>query len=697
MAQMSDDELAQLVSSEISNSVSYNDSDISSDRRDVFDYYMGEAFGDEREGYSQFVSRDVLDVIESMMPPLMRVFASSERVVEFDPTGPEDVAQAKQATDYVNFVFNHDNDGFMVLYQFIKDGLMYKRGVTKTYWQTEETWSAPETYTGLDEDQYVLLTEGDDVQVTEHSQEAEITIDPMSGLEIELPTHSVTLRRKNVRGICVVDNIPPEEFMICSDARASDRNIRFKAHRRPETRSNLILAGYDREMVESIPLANDDHNDEASNRMAGQEDADTTTLDDSEQEVWVTDAYIRCDVDEDGISELVHVVMGGDDANGVILHREEVEDDPFSDWCPVPIPHRYYGLSVGDLVMDIQRIKSTLYRQTLDNLYLSNNPRKQAVLNQIDDVSSLLDTVPGGIIPVKQIGAIQNEVTPFVAQHSYGMISELDEVIDKRTGISGANGIDPDLLQNATAAATAQVMSLQQQRIEMITRLAAEGVACIFSKMLKVIRANQDKERVIRLRNEWVTVDPSAWASEFDVSVNVGMGRGSQQTQMMQLQAIIDKQETLMSVMGPNGPIVNMTQYANALHKWVEQVGFKDASAFFSMPDPQQMQQQGQQQPSPEVMKAQAEIQQKQQESQAQQQLKQFEANAKIEIDRERVMGELAIKREEMNRRMELEAQEAAANARRKDQELQMEAGLEAAKMAMTDSPDAQGNIPSPE
>lgn len=697
MAQMSDDELAELVSSEISNSVSYNDSDITSDRRDAFDYYMGEAFGDEREGYSQFVSRDVMDVIESMMPPLMRVFASAERVVEFDPAGPEDVEQAAQATDYVNFVFNNDNDGFMVLYQFIKDGLMYKRGVTKTYWQEEEFWSAPETYTGLDDEQYFLVTEDDDVEVMEHTEETVVAFDEFDGSEFESRQHSVKVRRRNVRGRCLVDPIPPEEFMICADARASERNVRFKAHRRPETRSNLVVSGYDRELVDSIPLANDDHNDEASNRMNGQDDYDTTNTDESEQEVWVTDAYIRCDVDGDGISELVHVVMGGEDAQGVILHREEVEDDPFSDWCPVPIPHRYYGLSVADQVMDIQRIKSTLYRQTLDNLYLSNNPRKQAVLNQIDDVSSLLDTVPGGIIPVKQIGAIENEVTPFVAQHSYSMLAELDEVIDKRTGISGANGIDPDLLQNATAAATAQVMSMQQQRIELITRLAAEGVACIFRKMLKVIRANQDKERVFRLRNEWVTVDPSSWASEFDVSVNVGMGRGSEQTQMMQLQAIIDKQETIMSVMGPNGPLVDMSQYANALQKWVEQVGFKDSSTFFKRPDPQQMQPQQQQQPNPEVMKAQAEIQQKQAEAQADLQRKQFEATSKIEIARERMQGELAIKREEMNRRMQIEAQEAAATAQRKNQELQMEAGLEVAKMTAGSAPDAQGNIPSPE
>ena len=150
---MTDDELASKLSNEIESASGDFNTELSEQREDAMKYYLGEPFGNEIEGRSEIVTTDVRDTIEYIMPSLMRIFTTHNNVAEFEPQGPEDVEMAQQATDYVNYVFNKQNNGFKVLYDAFKDALISKTGVIKHFWE-EKKEVTTETYTSLTEIEY---------------------------------------------------------------------------------------------------------------------------------------------------------------------------------------------------------------------------------------------------------------------------------------------------------------------------------------------------------------------------------------------------------------------------------------------------------------------------------------------------------------------------------------------------------------
>jgi hypothetical protein len=131
---MDETELQGIVGAEIDDAVDFIDNIVSPVRAKATEYYRGEPFGDEEDGRSQVVSFDVRDTVQAILPSLMRIFTASDYVVEFTPRNPEDVPMAEQATQYVNYIFNRDNDGFMVLHTAFKDALVRKAGIVKFYW-----------------------------------------------------------------------------------------------------------------------------------------------------------------------------------------------------------------------------------------------------------------------------------------------------------------------------------------------------------------------------------------------------------------------------------------------------------------------------------------------------------------------------------------------------------------------------------
>ena len=260
---LTDSELSSILHSEISSSLGYIGSDVTSQRQKSLEYYFGEPFGNEQEGRSQVVSTDVSDVIESILPTLLRTFAASDDVVRCDPVSSEDEEVAKQASDYLNYVFNKDNDGFVALYTLFKDALIQKNGIAKIYWDTSEK-REQETYEKLSEDEYIMLIDEDGVEVKEHSEYAdqdaitakqkmmEQTDDPMLMQQIEdAPTpmlHDVVITRIETYGKVKIETIPPEEFLIERRAK-SLQDANFLAHRTTVTRTELIEAGFDADIV----------------------------------------------------------------------------------------------------------------------------------------------------------------------------------------------------------------------------------------------------------------------------------------------------------------------------------------------------------------------------------------------------------------------------------------------------------------
>ena len=661
--------------SALDDAVDFIDNTISPLRATSIAYYQGKPFGNEEDGRSQVISLDVHDTIADILPSLMRIFFSSENVVEFVPFGKEDVKLAEQATDYINrIVLQQDNDGFPIFYNAFKDALLCKNGILKYYWDT--TYHAEYyEYSKLSENELAVLEADDEVEVTEvvsypdpAYKQPEAVVETEEQIEEVVPElmqqsmmipqlHDVKVTRKKEHGCVRVESVPPEEFLIDRDA-TSMNDAYCIAHRRYLTVSDLVEMGYDYDDVQKFASPYEtqlDDNAEFQARNTYQNEGINPVEDDANLKVQYVEAYMKIDMTGDGIAELRRLCCVGD--NFEIKKNLKCEQIPFVSFCPDPEPHTFFGLSIADITEDIQKVKSMVMRSMLDSLALSVHPRVAVVEGQAN-IEDVMNTEVGGIIRQRNAGAVQPFNMPFVGKDCFPMLSYLDEVKENRTGISKASmGLDPDALQSATASAVQATVQGGQQHIELIARIFAEtGMKPLFKGIYELLARHQDKERTVRLRNEWIPIDPRVWQTGMDCVVNVGLGNGTAQERMQYLGQIAQKQEQILQTLGASNPLVEMTQYRNTMAKMVELAGFKDPSMFFKeVPEMTPEQRQAMQQKKPDVSEQLIQVQIKEIEANMQ------KANARLQLDNEEMKRKDDLDRDKLDAEIMLKAAEIEA------------------------------------
>lgn len=669
MAKMDDYKLGSIVSSEIVDSLNHFDSEYTQERLRAIDFYLGEPLGNEQAGKSSVVDTTFADTVEQLMPNLMRVFTTNDEYVRFAPRTAEDVEGAAQATDMTNFVINHDNPGYRIFHTWFKDALMFRLGVVKYFYdETEEV--NEEEYNGLSEEELVLLLNDPDVEIV--SQEETVTETMLSEDGVTMiplaSEYDLSVRVTRRSGKIKIINVPPEEFLVSRRAESLE-DAYFVAHRTTMTVSDLVAMGYDQEEVERHAGSADlDVDRERVSRFQDLEAATgTDPADPALREVIYYECVMNVDYDGDGIAERRRICAIGDGGSH-ILHNEPFDHIPFAVVTPIMVPHRLIGRSIYDLTEDLQVIKTTLMRQYLDSVYSSSMPRVAAVEGQVN-LDDLLSASPGGVIRVRQPGMLQSISGAPVGGEIRPLMEYMDSIKENRTGISAASmGLSPDALQSTTASAVAATVRGAQVKQESIARNFAEtGVKELFKGILHLLTKYDNKQRTVRLRNKFVPINPAEWQSEFDVVVQVGLGTTDDETKIAFLTQIAAKQEQILMQLGPQNPVVSMSQYVNTLRSIAEIGGFKDADLFFNSPAmiEQQAQMQAQQppQPDPEMMKMQQEL----------------------ELDRQKMAMEFELKREQMQAELALQREKMIMDAELRQQELQAEAELRVAK-AVTDA-----------
>lgn len=502
------------------------------------------------------------------------------------------------------------------------------------------------------------------------------------------PLFDVELRRKKEVGRVRVACVPPEEFLIDRSAVALE-DAKFSGHRCMKTLSDLIEMGFDKDTVMSLPGDGDDEldlTDERRERLEDQEweNADALDTDPSMREVEVTEAYIRVDYDGDGLAELRKVTMVGK----TILENEEVDDHPFATLTPIPMPHVFFGRSIADQTMDVQLIKSTLVRQMLDNLYLTNSPERE-VLDGAANMDDLLSSRPGGIKRVKAMGSIREIVVPFVAKESFPMLQYYDQEWERRTGaFRHAEGPDANALA-ATATGANMLENTAQRRVKLIARVFAEtGVKRAFKRILQLVCRHQDREKVIRLRNQWVPMDPRHWDAGMDLSVTVGLGTGNKDQQIAQATNLLGIQSQIVQAQGGvNGPLVTWKEVYNTASKVVEASGLKTPEPYFVDPESPEAQQREQQKaanppPDPKMIEVQMKAQADQQKAAMDFQLDQAKTQAAQQADAARMQFEQALAERRMENEFALKSEQIAAEMGLKREQLIAELQLKREQFA---------------
>ena len=655
---MDDTELQGIVAGELEDAVSYIDADVSPIRAKGTEYYRGDPFGNEEDGRSQVVAMEVRDTVSAMLPSLMRVFFSTENVVEFVPRGPEDVTGAQQATDYANYVFTNDNNGFMTTYALFKDSLVRKCGIAKYWWDEVEEVKIEE-YSGLDDQTVqVLMQEGAEVKIVVSYPEpgAMPQMDMTTGLPMPVPmVHDVQIKRTTKDGRIRIMAVPPEELIIDRRARSFE-DAGIIAHRQMATVDDLLKMGYELEEIEENISSTDlDSNDEY---LARQPLSTTMGAGDSlnpgQRRVLYVESYIRVDYDGDGIAELRKVCCMG--SGYTVVRNLPASYIPFVDFPCDPEPHTspLEAMSVFDLTHDIQEIKSEVLRNTLDSLAQSIHPRTAVVEGQVN-IDDVLNNETGAIIRMRAPGMVQPFSSPFVGQAAFPMLDYMDAMKEDRTGMSkAAMGLDADALQSSTKAAVAATIGASQGRIELQARILAEGMKKLFKGILYLITTHQDKPRMVRLRNEWVQIDPRVWNANMDVSINIGLGNGDTNERIQALTMIAGKQEQIMQQFGLGNPVVTPAMYIRTIQKIIELSGFKDASSYFqALPADYQMPQEDAPKPTPEEVLAQVQAQ-------------------SIQADIQKKAAELELKREQMIRDDDYRRDQLAQDLMLKKYELEL-------------------------
>ncbi len=583
---MDDYQLSSIVSSEIEDSLNHFDSEYTQERLRAIDFYLGEPLGNEQAGKSSVVDTTFADTVEQIMPSLMRVFTANDQYVRFAPRTAEDVKGAEQATDMANFVINHDNPGYRLMHDWFKDGLMFRLGVVKYFWdETEDV--TEEEYNGLNEDELVMLLNDPDVEVVSQEETVTETMMADDGMMVPLASSydlSVKVTRRS--GKIKVINVPPEEFLVSRRAESLEE-AHFVAHRTTMTVSDLVAMGYDQDEIEAHAGSGElDVDRERTSRFQDLEAATgTDAADPALREVLYYECIMNVDFDGDGIAERRRICAIGDGGSH-ILHNEPFDHIPFAVVTPILMPHRLVGRSIYDMTEDLQVIKTTLMRQYLDSVYSSSMPRVAAVEGQVN-LDDLLSASPGGVIRVRQPGMLQSITGAPVGNEVRPLMDYVDGIKESRTGISAASqGLSPDALQSTTASAVAATVRGAQVKLESIARTYAEtGVKQLFKGILHLLTKYDSKPRTVRLRNSFVPINPAEWDSEFDVVVQVGLGTTDDETKIAFLTQIAAKQEQILMQLGPQNPVVTMSQYVNTLRSIAEIGGFKDADLFFSSPE----------------------------------------------------------------------------------------------------------------
>tara|TARA_R110002167_G_scaffold114790_2_gene288803 strand:+ start:1711 stop:3741 length:2031 start_codon:yes stop_codon:yes gene_type:complete len=659
---MTEEELIAKLSSEIESSSGHMSSELSHQREESMKYYLGEPFGNEIEGRSEIVTTDVRDTIEYIMPSLMRIFTTHNNVAEFEPQGPEDIEMAKQATDYVNYVFNKQNNGFKVLYDVFKDALISKTGIVKHYWEEKEKVTT-ENYKNLTEIEYQSILANDELEVLEHT-ETEVDkqqVDDYGTLvSPAVMSHEVKVKCTKNYGQVKVVSVPPEEFLV--SRRAVDlESASFVCHRVKKTVSDLISEGYDKSKVDDLPTYSSSQAEWDEERLARFSYDDESMPSDegtgATRAVWIEECYVNVDYNNDGIAELRKITKGGN----VILDNEEIDEIPFSTICPLPIPHKFHGMSIADTVQDIQLIKSTIMRNLLDNMYLTNNARYAVLAGQVE-LDDLLSSKPGGIVRMRSPNAVTPLPTPQIQPYAFQMVQYLDGIREERSGVSKmSQGLNPDVLtSHVTSGAISAATESSMQRVELIARMFAEtGIKDVFRSIYSLVVKYEDRKKIVYLNNKFVPMDVSRWKEKLHCTVNVGVGSGNHQSKMQTTTAIMSILQKLIEN-GGMGTMVTSENIYNTVSEFIQQSGYSNPDQFITnpanMPPPPP--------PQPSIdekiatQKAQLEMQKLQVDTTM--------AQAKLKLQKDMATVELAIKQQELElkkQQMEINKAELALEA----------------------------------
>lgn len=671
---MDEERLLSILQAQEDDSAAFTWGVLAKERQQSMQEYYRLPYGTEQDGWSEIVTSDVQDTVEWILPALLKIFTSTDQAVTFDPVRSEDVQGAQQATDACNYVFYKQNDGFLTLYTAFKDALTVKNCAVMWRKETKRVKNTTPVKGATAEMLAMILAEaGEDAEIEAATATEQQVMDPMTGLPMVQVVYDAKICSYEEKKAVKVEAFPPEELLIKRDwTTPMLRDCPYVARILRVTLSELREMGFKvnaEDLQDSADVRvsadktfRDTQRGQSNEGRIGPVEAQTESDDESQTEGHLRIEYVLVDYDGDGIAERRCIYR----LQNKILSNEEAEEVPFATASPILNPHRWDGMSVAEIVSDLQKLRTELTRQMVNSAALANNPRTKVLTdatgNPLANVDDLLTSAPGRILRQRQPDAIQEHVTPWVGGQMFPMLEYIDYMREQRTGVSRAQqGIDANALRHdRTATEVSQTANAAAARIELIARIFAETlVKPVFKGIFRLLTEGDMEPLSFRLRNEFVQYDPQEWRDGYDMTINVGLGTGDKQQQAVLLQAIMGMQAQIGT--SPIGPLMLKPKHVyNTASKIIENAGFKNVGDFFDDPQDQPMPEPG---PPPELLKAQA--------------------DAQVKLQLAQQTGQLDIQKKQAE--LEVQAQNDARDAEREERRMQNEVALEQLRIEADD------------
>lgn len=654
---LSDEEVVSIIDSHRRQSLGDETTELSSERATAMDHYHGRPYGDEQDGRSQVVSKDLADTVGWIMPAIMEVFVKSGNLADFSPMNEDDEALADQESDYINQVIMKDNDGWIMLHDWVKDALILKNGYVKHWWDESETTKERE-YEGLNALELAKLEkdlndEGSEVEVLEHDSRIEST--ELGDVEV----FDVKLRITNKRGRVRIEAIPTEEIRISKRARGGTQDSGFIEHFTTKTRTELIEMGMDEDFVNNLPAKNssDDNDTQSDARDSVTDESDQLgqAFDRSMDDIDYGEAYIKIDYDKDGKAELRKIITVANKIPEGDEWNEVIDTVAITSVVTKRVPHRHIGESIDDDLADLQRIKTVLQRQLLDNIYITNN--QQFIVNNRVHIPDFLQSLPGGVKRVNDdlpvTGSVEPVISTPIVNQILPAIDYIDNVKDERTGVNAlSTNVDPDVLKQANNATFMEGVNRASQKVQMILRMIGEtGVRELILRTHEILIKHQNKPRMVKLRGKYVNVNPTEWRDRTDLTVKIGLGTGTEEEKRQKLSLVNALQESLAEkgLVGPE-------EAYNLFDQTLETINIENAEQFAINPKGEKyaaLLEAQQNQPPPPNPLAEAEA------VKGQIQKEQTELKAEVEIALAKFTGDQKVELEELKLRVDSANKEA--------------------------------------
>ena len=683
---LSDSEILSMLAAEKSVSVGFeNGTELERKRRTALEYSKG-VMSDvpSLPNRSKAVSTDIAEAVETILPDLMDIFTGGEDVAAFAPQSEEDVARAQQESDWVNWTAFQKLPGFLLLYTAIKDALQVDTGCLYTRWLDNEVTEDEEVF-GKSAVELQMAVQDGGAELVGPGRPAGVSPDGV-------PLFDAVLRKTYDKGCLRSDAIDPTNLTVAQDATLDISANVYMAIRAFPRAQSLLDQGFDADKVAQLGAYSQKSPDETTEQARDVAGETTSLVQASEgsgpagpdgkslmRTVEVHTHFIRADIEQTGKSQLWQIET--DSECKVVLHKRKVGRTGLACGTPFIQAHRFYGMSIAEKLIEVQKIKTALLRLMLDSGYFAMNQRVEIAMDQATEhtIADLMRNEP--LVPVRTKNG--NGIKPLQAGQlgfDVGMAMEYASTMGElRTGVvRNAQGLNPDTLHDTAKGAMA-LMTMAQKRVRMIARVLAETlIKGWFLDIHALSRKHATRPDKIRLRGKWVDVNPSEFGDRADMVIEVGVGAGGKEMELAALGKILEFQK---EVLLNQGPTVSWENNYNALKRFCERAGFKAPELFFTDPAAEKQKKEEENAkrvamgqppieeppppPSPDEVKAKAAMEIEQAKAQTQAQIKQMElAASEAKAARDYQLEVRKLEQEQMLAREKLAAETMIARER---------------------------------